>query len=52
VRVFLSEVLRGEDVAFEEIDQDCWNILYYTTLLARWDGSRKQLLSARSATPV
>ena len=29
--VFLSEVLRGEDVALEEVAEDCWNILYYTT---------------------
>ena len=50
--VFLSEVLRGEDVALEEVDDDCWNIVYYTTLLARWDGRTHRLTSARSATPV
>ena len=50
--VFLSEVLRGEDGALEEIDDDCWNILYYTTLLARWDGRTRRLTSARSASPV
>lgn len=50
--VFLSEVLRGEDVALEEIDDDCWNVLYYTTLLARWDGRTRRLTSARSAITV
>lgn len=50
--VFLSEVLRGEAVALEEVDDDCWNILYYTTLLARWDGRTRQLTSARSASHV
>jgi transposase InsO family protein len=50
--VFLSEVLRGEDVAFEEVDDDCWNIVYYRTLLARWDGRTRQLTSAQSATTV
>ena len=47
--VFLSEVLRGEDVALEEVDDDCWNIVYYTTLLARWDARTQQLTSAQSA---
>lgn len=50
--VFLSEVLRGEDVALEEVDDDCWNIVYYTTLLARWDGRTQQLTSAHSAGAV
>ena len=47
--VFLSEVLRGEDVALEEVDDDGWNIVYYTTLLARWDGRTQELTSAHSA---
>ena len=50
--VFLSEVLRGEDVALEEVDDDCWNLVYYTTLLARWDGRTQQLTSAHSAGAV
>ena len=50
--VFLSEVLRGEDVALEEVDNDCWNLVYYTTLLARWDGRMRQLTSAHSAGSV
>jgi len=50
--IFLSEVLRGEDVALEQIDDDCWNLLYYTTLLARWDGRSRRLLSVQSAQPV
>ena len=50
--VFLSEVLRGEDVALEQVDDDCWNVVYFTTLLARWDGRLGRLLSAHSATTV
>lgn len=50
--VFLSEVLGGEDVALEEVADDSWNIVYYTTLLARWDGRTRRLTSTRSATPV
>jgi hypothetical protein len=50
--VFLSEVLRGEDVALEEVDEECWNIVYYTTLLARWDARTQRLTSTRSSTPV
>jgi putative transposase len=50
--VFLSEVLRGEDVALEEVDDDCWNVIYFTTLLARWDGRVGRLLSTRSAATV
>jgi hypothetical protein len=50
--VFLSEVLRGEDVALEEIDDACWNVISYSTLLARWDGRAQRLTSARSAITV
>ena len=50
--VFLSEVLRGEDVAFEPVDDDGWNIVYYRTLLARWDARTQLLTSAQSAKPV
>jgi putative transposase len=50
--VFLSEVLRGEDVALEEIGDACWNVVYYTTLLARWDGRTRRLTSARSSAGV
>lgn len=48
--VFLSEVLGGQDVALEEIDDDCWNIVYYSTLLARWDGRTRRLTSTQSVT--
>ena len=50
--IFLSEVLRGEDVALEEVADDCWNLVYYTTLLARWDGRTRQLTSTRSGQTV
>ena len=35
--VFLSETLAGEDIGFEEVGEDVWNIVYYRTLLARID---------------
>ena len=47
--IFLTEVLRGEHVALDEVDDDCWNIVYYTTVLARWDARTQRLTSTRSA---
>ena len=35
--IFLTETLRGEDIALEEIDDGIWNLLYYRTLLGRLD---------------
>jgi len=35
--VFLSETLRGETIALDEVDDGCWNIVYYRTLLGRLD---------------
>ena len=51
--VFLSEVLGGEDVALEEVDDGIWNIIYYTTLLGRWDARTGALSGvARTHKPV
>lgn len=50
--IFLSEVLRGEDVALDEVDDDTWNLTYYRTLLARWDQRTQRLTSTRSGAPV
>ena len=50
--VFLSEVLRRQDVALEEVDEGCWNVLFYTTLLARWDARTHRLTGAHSAKSV
>lgn len=36
-RVFLSQVLGGADIGLEEIADGLWNIVYYQTVLARWD---------------
>lgn len=35
--VFLSETLCGEDIALEEVDDGLWNVVYYRTLLGRFD---------------
>ena len=53
VLVFLSEVLQGEEVALEEVEDGIWNIIYYTTLLGRWE-ARTGLLTgvARNKTSV
>ncbi len=34
---YLSKALLGEDVGFEEIDDEIWNIVYYSTILGRID---------------
>lgn len=36
-QLFLSEVLIGESVAFEEIDDGIWSVLFYNLLIARLD---------------
>lgn len=35
--LFLTETLRGEDIALEEVDDGLWNLVYYRTLLGRID---------------
>lgn len=35
--LFVSECLRGEDIALEEVDDGLWNLVYYQTLLGRID---------------
>jgi putative transposase len=35
--LFVSEILRGEDVGLEEVDDGIWNLVYYRTLLGRID---------------
>jgi len=41
--LFVSETLQGQDVGFEEVDEGLWNIVYYQTLLARFDQRTRQL---------
>ena len=35
--VFVTSVLAGCDVALEEVTDGVWNIVYYSTVLGRWD---------------
>lgn len=35
--VFLSTALSGEPIGLEEVDDGIWNVIYYTTLLAKID---------------
>ena len=34
---FLSQALNGENIGLEEVADGLWNILYYDTLLGRFD---------------
>lgn len=45
---FLSQALNGEDVAFEEVQDGIWNIVYYTTLLGRFDEHTHRITGAPS----
>lgn len=36
-QIFISHALANEDVALEEIEDGLWNIVFYTTLLGRYD---------------
>jgi putative transposase len=45
--VFLSDVLVGEDVGFEEIDDGLWTLFFAAVPLARFDARAKQLRPLR-----
>jgi transposase InsO family protein len=45
---FLSQALNGEFVGFEEVQDGVWNILYYTTLLGRFDERTHAITGAPS----
>ena len=49
--LFLTEVLAGEDVALEEVDDGIWTLRFGTIHLARLD-ERTRVLSALLATAV
>ena len=34
---FLSNALKGENIGLEEVGDDVWNIVYYSTVLGRID---------------
>jgi hypothetical protein len=36
-QIFISHALANEDIALEEIEDGLWNIVFYTTLLGRYD---------------
>jgi putative transposase len=44
---FLSEVLHGQDVGLEEVDDGIWNIVYYRTLLGKIDERTRQITGAK-----
>jgi putative transposase len=40
---FLSQALNGETIGLEQIDDAIWNILYYDTLLGRYDQNNHRI---------
>jgi transposase InsO family protein len=42
--LFLSLALVGQDVAFEEVDDDLWTIRFTTVAIGRYDGRQRRLL--------
>jgi putative transposase len=40
---FLTRVLCGQDVGLEEVGDGIWNIVYYRTLLGRWDERAREI---------
>ena len=47
-QIFLSQTLNGEHIGLEEIQDGLWNILYYQTLLGRFDERKKTITGAPS----
>ena len=47
-QIFLSQALNGEDIGLEEVNDGIWNILYYDTLLGRFDQRTKAITGAPS----
>jgi putative transposase len=46
VPVFLSQALNGEYIGLEEIEDGLWNILFYSTLLGRFDQATGKITGA------
>jgi hypothetical protein len=44
-QVFLSTALAGHDIALEEIEDGLWNIVFYRTLLGRFDERRQSIFA-------
>lgn len=47
-QIFLSQTLNGEYIGLEEINDGLWNILYYQTLLGRFDERTNKITGAPS----
>lgn len=47
-QIFLSQTLNGENIGLEEVQDGLWNILYYDTLLGRFDERKKLITGAPS----
>jgi len=47
--LFLTEVLAGEDVAFEEVDDGIWMLLFASVRLARFDERTRALTAVTNA---
>lgn len=45
---FLSQALNGDDIGLEEVKDGVWNILYYDTLLGRFDERTETITGAPS----
>ena len=45
---FLSQTLNGHYIGLEEVQDGIWNILYYDTLLGRFDQRNKAITGAPS----
>jgi len=43
---FLSQARNGEYIGLEEVDDGLWNILYYDTLLGRYEQRTKAITGA------
>jgi putative transposase len=47
-QIFLSHALAGDYIALEEVDDGLWNILFYNTLLGRFDQRTNAITGAGS----
>ena len=47
-QIFLSQALNGEEIGLEQVADGLWNILYYDTLLGRFDERTKAITGAPS----
>lgn len=45
-RVFVSQALQGQDLGFDEVDDDVWTVTYYRTVLGVLDARRSKIVEA------